>query len=184
MTFSGVISAIADRFNVRSMERAAILHDLPKGSVGVEVGVWMGDFSKQIVRIVGPSMLHLVDPWSDAATMPNRIGWDGAAMAEYVRSSLPRFCTTIHAQPSVSAACKFDDLSLDWVYIDGDHSEAAVLRDLAAWFPKIKPHGVIMGDDYLFLGVRSAVHTFCDRSESAKRIGLWHTQYVVKKMAD
>jgi hypothetical protein len=43
--------------------RNFLLRDLPRGSVGAEVGVWKGDFSKQIIRLVKPRRLFLVDPW-------------------------------------------------------------------------------------------------------------------------
>ena len=39
------------------------MHLLPKGSVGVEIGVWEGEFSKNFNHAVQPSCLHLVDPW-------------------------------------------------------------------------------------------------------------------------
>jgi predicted O-methyltransferase YrrM len=42
----------------------------------------------------------------------------------------------------------FEDESIDVVFIDGDHSESWVLRDLSAWVPKVKPGGLIAGHDY------------------------------------
>lgn len=49
-----------------------------------------------------------------------------------------------------SDACAedFADASLDLVFVDADHSEEWVLRDLSAWLPKVKPGGVIAGHDY------------------------------------
>jgi predicted O-methyltransferase YrrM len=38
--------------------------------------------------------------------------------------------------------------SLDWVYIDGDHSYEAVKTDLENFSRVVKPGGVIAGDDY------------------------------------
>jgi hypothetical protein len=31
--------------------------------VGAEIGVWKRDFSAKILAAVGPSKLHVVDPW-------------------------------------------------------------------------------------------------------------------------
>lgn len=42
----------------------------------------------------------------------------------------------------------FADESVDLVFLDADHSEAWVLRDLAAWLPKVRPGGVVAGHDY------------------------------------
>src|SRR2546427_8949634 len=43
--------------------RLFLFRMLPRGSVGAEIGVWKGDFSKLLLRRVRPSELHLIDPW-------------------------------------------------------------------------------------------------------------------------
>jgi cephalosporin hydroxylase len=53
---------------------------------------------------------------------------------------------------SVSAASLFAPTSLDFVFIDGDHEKSAVLADIAAWLPKIKPGGLLAGHDYRMTG--------------------------------
>lgn len=63
---------------------------------------------------------------------------------------------------SSAAAERFDDGSVDFLYVDASHEYDGVLRDLAAWFPKVKEGGVIAGDDWCFAdrqgyGVRDAV---------------------------
>jgi hypothetical protein len=45
-------------------------------------------------------------------------------------------------------AANFDDNSLDFVYIDADHSYIAVKKDIAAWAPKMKKGGILAGHDY------------------------------------
>ena len=42
--------------------RATLLELLPRRSVGAEIGVHLADFSAEILRIVAPACLHLVDP--------------------------------------------------------------------------------------------------------------------------
>ncbi len=56
--------------------RRALLERLPKQTVGVEIGVWKGEFSADILRICRPSTLHLVDPWVFQPQYPARI-WGG-----------------------------------------------------------------------------------------------------------
>ena len=58
------------------------------------------------------------------------------------------------------AADEFENQSLDIVYIDGDHTYEGVLKDLAAWFPKVRRGGIICGDDIGWPGVRRAVDEF------------------------
>jgi hypothetical protein len=69
---------------------------------------------------------------------------------------------------SHSASELFEDQSLDLVYIDADHSYSGCYSDIKAWFPKVKPGGLICGHDYLDanipvigeFGVKSAVKNF------------------------
>jgi SAM-dependent methyltransferase len=49
--------------------------------------------------------------------------------------------------PSVDAAKKFKDESLDFVFIDAGHEYDPVKEDILAWFPKIKPGGILAGHD-------------------------------------
>ena len=49
---------------------------------------------------------------------------------------------------SLAAAAKFADESLDFVYLDADHSYESVKADLNAWNPKIRTGGLFAGDDY------------------------------------
>lgn len=58
------------------------------------------------------------------------------------------------------AASQFQDESVDAVFVDGDHSYQGCSRDMAAWWPKLKPGGWMSGHDYGF-GVEEAVNNFC-----------------------
>ncbi|MBU3591454.1 class I SAM-dependent methyltransferase [Polynucleobacter sp. 78F-HAINBA] len=58
------------------------------------------------------------------------------------------------------AADQFQDESFDLVYIDGDHTYEGVVKDLAAWYPKVKKGGIICGDDIGWPGVKKAVDEF------------------------
>ena len=69
---------------------------------------------------------------------------------------------------------QFKDNSIDFIYIDGNHSYDAVKKDLELWYPKLKIGGVINGDDYnvfpvekmpdgSIFGVTKAVNEFCDK---------------------
>ena len=63
---------------------------------------------------------------------------------------------------SVEASSLYEDKSLDFVFIDADHSYEAVKEDLEAWFPKMKDGGTIAGHDYgnPTNGVKPAVDEF------------------------
>jgi hypothetical protein len=67
----------------------------------------------------------------------------------------------VHRCASPAAAGGYEDLSLDFVFLDADHAYDAVRHDLAAWWPKLRPGGLFAGHDYVWSrGVRAAVDAF------------------------
>jgi predicted O-methyltransferase YrrM len=60
----------------------------------------------------------------------------------------------------------FEDKSLDYIFIDGDHSYEGALRDCELFFPKIKSNGIFAGHDWSFDGVRKAINEFKDKNGS------------------
>jgi hypothetical protein len=46
------------------------------------------------------------------------------------------------------AADRFADGSLDFIYLDGNHTYEFVLRDLYTWFPKLRPGGLFACNDF------------------------------------
>jgi len=51
---------------------------------------------------------------------------------------------------------KFNDNSIDFLFIDGDHSFKSVSEDIQLWLPKVK--GILSGHDYNWLDVQKAVN--------------------------
>ena len=45
---------------------------------------------------------------------------------------------------------KLDDNSIDFCYIDGDHSPEQVYKDAANMFVKMKHNSIVLFDDYLW----------------------------------
>ena len=50
---------------------------------------------------------------------------------------------------SLEAVEDFQDNSLDLVFLDADHSEAAFVPDIKAWMKKLRVGGTLCGDEYL-----------------------------------
>lgn len=55
----------------------------------------------------------------------------------------------------------FSENSIDYLYIDGDHSYIGCYNDLTLWYPKVKIGGFIIGDDAGLFGVKKAYASFC-----------------------
>jgi hypothetical protein len=68
-----------------------------------------------------------------------------------------------HKTDSISASNLIKDNSIDYIYIDGDHSEQAVLADIEAWYPKVKDGGVLAGHDWWKLDVKKSVIAFAQK---------------------
>jgi len=138
----------------REEKRRALLEMMPKGGVCAEIGVWDGDFSEQILAITKPEKLHLVDPWLFQPDFRNSAFGREAhrdKMDDKYLAVKEKFKddsrVTLHRMMSDEALESFDDGSLDWVYLDGNHNYEVVSNDLALALAKVKPNGVIAGDD-------------------------------------
>ena len=58
---------------------------------------------------------------------------------------------------SDDASKQFDKESIDFVFIDGDHSYKSVKNDINCWEPKVQEDGLIMGHDFNWGDVARAV---------------------------
>jgi hypothetical protein len=149
------------------MRRERLLRYLPSQARVAEIGVARGRFSAQIKSTCQPLSLTLIDPWLEQDT--SIYGGDGnnAAQTEQdrrfqrvSRRFASRQCQILR-KFSADAAGEFDDGSLDWVYIDGNHSYDACLEDLRLWAAKVKNDGLILGHDFVpKFGVVEAVRDF------------------------
>lgn len=149
---------------------------------GVEIGCAFGGFSERILeQWIGT--LHLVDPWIQQPDNVYREITNHAAPWEnwyaLAKANTERFGdrAVFHRMFSHEAAPLFADESLDFVYIDGNHSFEAVTQDLALWYPKVRPGGLFSGHDYYdteldgkFCYVKSAVDKWCE--ENKRRVSI------------
>ena len=51
----------------------------------------------------------------------------------------------------------FEEASIDYIMVDGAHEYEPVIDDIQNWWPKLKPNGVMFGDDYNLASVSQAV---------------------------
>jgi len=135
--------------------RAEIPHVLERRGLrgrGVEVGVAKGVYSALVLREWSGRELISIDPWYDR---PENEAQARARLADFGARSL------IWPVTSEEAAGRVGDRELDFAYIDAAHDYESVKQDLALWFPKVRPGGILAGHDYPEPGVRAAVDEFC-----------------------
>ncbi|MCI0364504.1 MAG: class I SAM-dependent methyltransferase [Phycisphaerales bacterium] len=130
------------------------------GMRGVEVGVLAGATSQALLGSLPHLFLWMIDSWRQATPGSTYFeSEDGAgrlSQAEHLANLQCAFERTYFANDrrmlvrsdSVTAAAAVPDESLDFVFIDAEHTYDAVLQDIAAWAPKVRRGGVVSGHDY------------------------------------
>lgn len=152
-----------------------LLNQLGLRGVGAEVGVREGFFSEHLLQHWNGQLLYSIDPWIEFPTSEYR---DSANVAqskqdELYRSSIKRLLpfqgrSVIWRLTSIEGAELVPDNSLDFCYLDADHSYKAVGEDVRLWYDKVKKGGILGGHDYIpdgtypfgTFGVQSAVNEF------------------------
>lgn len=125
-----------------------------------EIGVWKGELSRILWSMESTKYLLMVDPFDARSTgMTER---KTQLQLDEIYEKLQRekpITVEIMRMPSIRAAERVPDASLDFVFIDALHTLEAVMADIGAWVPKIREGGMIAGDDYSsrFPGVIAAV---------------------------
>ena len=66
----------------------------------------------------------------------------------------------LHEGCSWEYADRFDDESVDFIWIDASHIYPDVIRDIRNWYPKLRKGGIIAGHDYSDWGVEMSVREF------------------------
>jgi hypothetical protein len=149
----------------------------PSNSVGAEIGVLHGDFSKLLLEVVNPKKLFLVDPYTkNNATYGEKLGYLTTAYSNEndYQNLIKRFeqqiCLgqiEIIRKYSYEAVDFFLDEIFDFIYFDASHLYQDLKRDLNDWLPKMKENSIIAGHDYIefdTFGVKQAVDEFCQEN--------------------
>lgn len=179
-----------------SEARSHVLDHMPKGAVGAEIGVHLGDYSQRIINRASPEKLYLIDPWTVIEDEKYAKSWFGKKfkqkeMDKRYQSVVDRFAANSAVEIlrgfSKDAALKIPDNSLDFVYLDGDHSYEGVCLDFDLFFGKVKPGGLIYGDDYTDkfwwgTGVIDALHKNLFEKDLRLEF-LFGTQFCCKRMS-
>jgi hypothetical protein len=120
----------------------------------LEVGVWKGDFARQMLQeCESIERYHMIDPW---AHLPD---WNkplNVAQEPFERAYEEAMQKTAFASAKIvvlrgrtkEVIDSVPDQSIDFAYIDGDHTLRGISIDLIKVLPKIKEGGFIGGDDF------------------------------------
>lgn len=137
---------------VYNIKREQLIELMPKEGTTAELGVGRGNFSKIILEIANSKLHYCVDLWApidktiQGKYFTNQEGWDQryndvkeklkSWNVQYVKDltyNIPNYC---------------NPKTLDWVYIDGDHTYNGCMKDLQSVKELVKDNGMILGHDY------------------------------------
>lgn len=165
------------------------------GGQGIEIGSWRGEFAEHILRN-WPGTLHLVDPWTaqDHETYFDIMNQPQETLDGWFRECCLRMEQFpgrhhIYRLFSKDAASKFEPESMQFVYIDGNHSYEATVSDIELYAPLVITGGIVAGHDFLDsdnccgsrFGVKSAVTEYFKDQDIFITDEAWPTWYVVKE---
>ena len=106
---------------------------------GAEIGVFDGRFSEVICQIIPDGHLLSIDSWEGGKTLPKK---------KIAIEKLAPYNAIIIHNTSLNAAKDVEDGSLDYVFIDGEHSYKSVKEDINVWTPKVRVGGIVSGHDF------------------------------------
>lgn len=119
-----------------------------------EIGVWRGEFAAAMLAgCPGISTYYLVDPWHPLTDWNKPANVPAERFAEVHRAALAAVAfagsrAVVLRGTTLEVADSIPDGSLDVVYIDGDHTLRGITIDLIRMLPKLRPDGLLGGDDF------------------------------------
>jgi glycosyltransferase involved in cell wall biosynthesis len=140
--------------------------------VFVEVGAWFGKSTNYLAQQIRESKKNIkfttVDTWKgtdDEDIHQNIVGaFNGDIFYEFVDNTILSDNyggIDMIKDTSRNAANNFSNNSIDYIMLDAGHSYDALKDDLEVWYNKVKPGGIVSGDDYgVFYGVTQAADEF------------------------
>lgn len=147
--FKSLVTASSSRIDLWARVLCAT-----KAQTAAEIGVWKGDFAKEMLeKCTQVRRYFLIDPWDSLSDWNKPFNVDtrafhgiyAEAMTKTDFASDRRIVLRGRTQDVIE---DIPDNCLDFAYIDGDHTLRGITIDLIRLLPKIKDGGVIGGDDF------------------------------------
>lgn len=121
----------------------------------LELGVWQGAFAETLLRRCSSiSRYYMLDSWRHLGDEWNKpFNIDQAAFDECFSQAMSRTAfasdrRVVLRGKTTEVIDRIPDRSLDVAYVDGDHTLRGITLDLISTYPKVRPGGVLGGDDY------------------------------------
>lgn len=155
----------------------------PSGGKIAELGAWKGRSTSYLCdrAVMRGIEVHVIDTWKGSpneldSTMKEATEKDIYETYKANMGERPRIDIRKEADDAVKY---FDDGFFDVVIIDLTHTYEEVKKDIGLWLPKVKHHGLLIGDDYgggAWPGVAEAVDEVLPERTIINRCWVYHVR--------
>ncbi|NGX36244.1 MAG: hypothetical protein K1000chlam1_01084 [Candidatus Anoxychlamydiales bacterium] len=137
-----------------------------KPKIVVELGSWLGESAIFMAELLPQDgKLYAVDHWEGSIEHHE---WENSKkllptlyqqfLSNVIHAKLTHKIVPIKA--STYDAFFSLDVKADMIYVDAAHDEKNVFQDIHLWYSKLKPGGIMCGDDWAWGTVRTAVKKY------------------------
>lgn len=117
---------------------------------GAEIGVETGIYSEILLKNNPKLKLYSIDPWKAYAGFRDHTVQDKLdSLYKEAKTRLAPYNCKIIRKFSMDAVKDFANNSLDFVYIDANHSFLNIASDIVEWSKKVRLGGIISGHDFV-----------------------------------
>lgn len=119
----------------------------------IEVGSWLGLSTRHIAKTLPEDgIVYAVDHWLGSPNEDNSAFDIPNLYRQFLSNVIHENLThkIIPIRMSSAAAALTLKVQPDLIYLDATHDFNNVLHDLIIWFPVVKGHGILCGDDYFW----------------------------------
>jgi hypothetical protein len=120
----------------------------------LELGVLRGRFAERILRSCQSiTRYYMLDPWRhlegwNKPSNNDQPEFDAIFSEAMARTEFAQARRIVLRGKTTEVIEKIPDASLDVAYVDGDHTLRGIAIDLICTYPKVRPGGLLTGDDY------------------------------------
>lgn len=134
--------------------------------IGAELGVRFGQTSRYLLenckdlKVIGVDLMQINEDADVSKGEETYENWDWNGYRKLIKSIEDKFGDRFDMRiaDTTEVSKTIPDGSLDWVFIDADHSYNGVLTDIKNWTPKVRKGGIVIGHDIDRPGIRKAVN--------------------------
>lgn len=157
-----------DKPYIPSAELNQYLKELGDNIIGCEIGVcWAENLCHMLECCDNIKKVIAIDPfiefqdYAGYVKSDDIVGWKELALSN-IDSIGAADRVDFKIMTSDDAVSLIEDHSLDFIFIDGNHSQEYVRKDIRNYYDKVKVGGIFAGHDYSMSSVSTELHLFLE----------------------